>query len=204
MKSYRDLVDDLTGWLEALISDIVQELTKTSFLDAGFIYSPYIPLTTTNIMIDPNTYSYPHTPTMPSVSSYPHTLSATNTLPTVNTSYYSTMSISSDGSFNPLIGSRQKFASFDAVLEGVTSFVKEHPDEVPSAFSSVEARHQKNLVRQTLKSLTSTGILNYNKEQKGWWRPEVLDAMAALEDGPTSVEDEPLTLGPCESETPSP
>lgn len=193
MKTY--FIDNLHDWLDELIPDCVDELNKINTLDAGYIYAPYIPLYTTPPMIDPSDLSVP---VRKSIRSRPILYNANRfgTVPIGKVDEPTDMSKYEDPP--------RRVAKIDDIIKAIGVFAKKRPAEAPSAYVSVPENIQKILVERSLRTLTDAGILNYDKEQKGWWRPEVLDAMAALPDGSTTDEDERPTLAPSESETRSP
>jgi hypothetical protein len=192
MKTY--FIDNLHEWLDEILPDLIDELLRVSVLDTGFIYAPYIPLSVTPPMIDPGTFTVP---VGKSIRSRPILY---------NPSRYGTIPIGEVGEPADMSNYQdppRKVIKRDAITKAIDNFIKKRPSEAPSSFTSVPENFQKILVDRSLRSLTDAGILNYDKEQKGWWRPEVLDALAALPDESTVVG-EPPTLSPSQSETLSP
>lgn len=197
MKTY--FIDNPHDWLDELIPDIIDEINRPNPLDAGYIYAPYIPLYKTPPIFNPDDFLL-----RKAIGSRPKI---------ANRRFFKTVTIDDkiydlggdeelDNGPTKMPEPKRPVATRKRILENLAAFIKRRPDEVPSSFTSVPESLQKIMVDRCLKSYTNDGVLNYDKEQKGWWRPEVLDAMAALSDGSTAEDDTPV-LGPSESETPS-
>jgi hypothetical protein len=186
MKTY--FIDDPFEWLDTIIPDLIDDLINLNMLDAGFIYSPYIPPIVSPPITDLDDLTVP--------------VGDGIRVRTLNTKFDDTIKLSSVGVApgEP----KRNVLTFDKVMGALDSFTKRRPNEAPGEFSSVNRSLQETAVRRSLTSLTDAGILNFDADQRGWWRPEILDAMAALPDDSAIVEDEPLIPSPLRSETQSP
>lgn len=186
MKNY--LKDDPRDWLLGLLPDLITEVIGQ--LGAGFIYSPYIPLQVTAPMLDPAQF----------------TIRKSFKVKTVRTDYFKSVSID-DLTERPSMDKIEEpkvVAAFKAIMNSLEGFMEKHPTQVPEGFSTVKKSLQKGLVGQVLKELTAIGTLVYQHDPKGWWRPEVLDALASIGEATPAPSEEQLTLGPSGLRTSSP
>jgi len=164
MKNYFN--ENVKDWLDGLLPDLITELLLPT-MDPGLIYAPYIPLQVTPSFVDPSVFKRP-----------PYKTSK------INPDLYSTVRLGDLAASSSYPEPKRRVAAFERILGAVESFAQKRPAEVPT--TGTVKRLQLAL---SLKRLTAAGVLHYDAEQHGWWRPEVLDALAAISDAPRSDND---------------
>jgi hypothetical protein len=159
MKNYFN--EDVKDWLDGLLPDLIDELLQPT-MDPGLIYAPYIPLQVTPSVVDPSVFE-----------GLPRPYKTGKVI----SDFYSTGRIGDLAASSSYPAPKRRVAAFERILGAVESFAEKRPAEVPT--TGTVKRLQLAL---SLKRLTAAGILRYDAEQHGWWRPEVLDALAAISD----------------------
>jgi hypothetical protein len=177
VKTY--FIDDLHDWLHELLPDLISELLKPSET-VGYVYVPYIPLYVSPPLLDPN-----NTAPKGTRGRYAKTILSNFSSPPT---FYSSIKVSNLDvpTDMPVIEQpRCPVIKLDRLMENLLSFIQTRPDEVPTSFTSTTPSIQKTLVERSLSELVRVGILRYDDGQDGWWKPDILEALAALPDGPT-------------------
>jgi hypothetical protein len=160
MKNYFN--DNIADWLDGLLPDLIADLLQPA---TGYIYAPYVPLYTTP----------------PDLANFvaKSTAFKKRIIKPVNPNFFSTVKIGD----LPAGEMKRRILGFKEILKEIESFIKSRPTEVPKMVAIMKWD-----IDGSLKRLTTAGILIYDAEQRGWWRPEILDALAALGDAPVPCQ----------------
>ena len=143
-------------WLDGLLPDLITDLLQPT-MDPGYVYAPFIPEYKTPTFIDPNDFT---------MRKGIRTRIKNKTFKSVKVSQ-----------LDPGAAKR-RVAQFAEILSAVQTFASRKPAEAPKGVLVMNTD-----VSHSLERLHASGVLHYDVDERGWWRPEILDALAAMGDG---------------------